>query len=516
MDNKPSVAISLKDKLPEEFLNAPVEKRGVVLYIDGSARPTNPGFIGSGVHGYFYVEAEDDKAKPAMAKDHLITGLGYIHPKNIKSTHKWVKPITYLDMAIPYPDIGTNNYAELSAFKLTLEGLRDVELKYIDFFTDSDYVSAGVTDRCRYYERNDWTDRNGAPIKNLKLWKDSWTLVQEFRASGKKLHVSWVKAHNGVLGNVQADALALIGLEFSRSRITEPKYYLSDAKNYWSPVIDMHPFFHHKHHYSNTSQELVQENRHYVADDGATGLVLGSRKPETGFCVIQMKEKIPAIEAVRNKNVSIYGDVNRICKIRLDNLFSKDVYPYVMNFGTQALTESKFKGTITSGENNVVSQIADPSGLTIRGLETFAFIDQLFERFLKHKDNPDMKGKDFDKLNWHDITDQVYDTEVKKVKGQEVTKLVLKPDFVVGKKALTFKITEEIDGKSKDLEIAVNLGSDLPPRNNLKNLETENPKIYLITWRESNVSLRFAFVIDCESGVGMWSNHYADKVFFNS
>lgn len=108
-----------------------------------------------------------------------------------------------------------------------------------------------------------------------------------------------------------------------------------------------------------------------------------------------------------------------------------------------------------------------------------------------------------------------YDREEKVVKKDVVVKSVLKPEFVVGFRDMSIDIEESYEGSACKLKIPLILGTDLLPRNNLKKLEELNPRVYLITWRESKNSLRYATVIECDSGIGIWSNFFADKVFFS-
>jgi hypothetical protein len=56
----------------------------------------------------------------------------------------------------------------------------------------------------------------------------------------------------------------------------------------------------------------------------------------------------------------------------------------------------------------------------------------------------------------------------------------------------------------------------MPPRNNLKKIEGLNPRVYLITWRESQQSIRYATVIVTDVGYGIWSNFFADRIFFSN
>jgi hypothetical protein len=111
------------------------------------------------------------------------------------------------------------------------------------------------------------------------------------------------------------------------------------------------------------------------------------------------------------------------------------------------------------------------------------------------------------------VTSEFFNLVTKKVKGQEVTVKELRPEFVVGYTNHILQITEEIDDKEQSLKVPMALGMDLPNRNYLKRLEGDDPTITLVTYRDSDQSLRYAFVVECKSGVGIFSNYHCDRIF---
>jgi hypothetical protein len=71
------------------------------------------------------------------------------------------------------------------------------------------------------------------------------------------------------------------------------------------------------------------------------------------------------------------------------------------------------------------------------------------------------------------------------------------------------------ESKQATLDIILVLGGDILPRNNLKRLEALNPKISLITWRDSVQIIRYCCVIETSDGVGIWSNYHTNRVIVN-
>ena len=100
-----------------------------------------------------------------------------------------------------YENSTTNNRMELIAVIKSLEYIQNpVE---INIFTDSKYVMDGINSWIKNWKKNNWKTSNKKPVKNKDLWEklDSLTINQ-------KIKWTWVKGHNGNIGNEKADFLA--------------------------------------------------------------------------------------------------------------------------------------------------------------------------------------------------------------------------------------------------------------------------------------------------------------------
>jgi ribonuclease HI len=98
----------------------------------------------------------------------------------------------------------TNNRMELLAAIEALkwicsEGRKDD----LVFFTDSTYLSRGMTEWTKGWKKRQWKMANGQAMKNADLWQSLDAL-----ASPLKIRWKWVKAHNGNKYNEMADGLA--------------------------------------------------------------------------------------------------------------------------------------------------------------------------------------------------------------------------------------------------------------------------------------------------------------------
>lgn len=498
----------------EETIEIVEPSRGIVIYCDGSSRP-NPGNIGWGAHGYLY-EIKDLK-KPFTIDNHLITNKGYrrITMAADKSGAIPVEPIDYFDFFGSSLDEGTNNKAEILALYHSLLKIADYEnIGFINIYTDSEYLMNGVNDWCAKWAKLNWVKQDGHPIANSENWRRIHDTVTELKVAGIQFSIEWVKAHNGVFGNIQADILAVIGMNYSAAKLTRTEFTISTARGYWKNDADKHPFINFRRIYFNSVQKFNIPGKYFQADPGGGDFIIGKRIPEAGFSVIKLNEPDRVIEAIKNKQCDIANDLNAIIMIKLDRAYHKEIYPYLRDHGGFCLLKNRSNLNLNFIDNNPVTLEINPSGLSLRAIESLNFLEELLNSFVKYREiGTDQHDNTF-KVNFHDITSTFYDKSEKIVKKEVKEIYTLRADITSAVKEMSLPIVESYHGTDVTLNVPINLGTDILPRNNLKKLETDNPTVFIVTWRESPKSIRYATVIECNSGIGIWSNFYADKLFF--
>ena len=94
-----------------------------------------------------------------------------------------------------------NNLMELTGAIQALEVVR--RRSTVDLFTDSTYVSDGITKWLPNWKKNDWIRDNKRQIRNVDLWKRLDQLN-----SMHDINWNWVAGHSGNEGNERADKLA--------------------------------------------------------------------------------------------------------------------------------------------------------------------------------------------------------------------------------------------------------------------------------------------------------------------
>ena len=510
-----------------------------VFYADGGAIP-NPGFTGYGLHGYFFDLEEPELKKPIVIANHFMESLnsdnnnknavdyvtptqeGYIPCKNTgeflyKFQAKPIKPVWYIDRSFAFEEPATNNIGEMAA---ALEALQvAVEagscLKRIVMCLDSQYVLETLQSYIAVWKRNGWRKKDCEAPKNLDMIQLIDQKLQALEAQGTEVFYTWIKGHNGNMGNGMADYLASIGVRASRERsFSNNERMWSPQKDYWAPEVERHPFLYHKRAYFNRVKKFNVPGWYYLIEPASNDLMIGKRDHE-GYAVVRLKEPCPYMESVIQAQSTFGQDVNHIVLVRMERLYNKFVQKFVKRFGSLVFEASRSLRDVWFLDKTPVAVEHNPPALIYRVTEAFALLDTRLNDFLAITGRVDADPAEEGEAGMvvHDVTSEFYETVEKKVGKEMVKKSELLATFGVGYTNHTLEIEEEVEGKPYKAKIAMALGLDLPSRNQLKQLEEHDPKIYLITWRDAPGVLRYAFVVDSRTGTGIWSNYFCDRIF---
>ncbi len=99
----------------------------------------------------------------------------------------------------------TNNRMELQA---AIQALRVLKRRStVDLFTDSRYVTDGITQWINRWKARGWRTAGKMPVKNVDLWQ-----LLDVQTGEHDVTWHWVKGHDGDRENERADLLARRGI----------------------------------------------------------------------------------------------------------------------------------------------------------------------------------------------------------------------------------------------------------------------------------------------------------------
>lgn len=517
------MTLIIENKIDKEITSNEI---GVVLYTDGSVRPTNPGFGGWGVHGYTYLNTPIDK--PIVVKviedekqdndiigkknNCVISNKGYVSQSKVESDAGtfFVKPIICIDGLGSHSHHITNNYAELNALYKALEYVLKNDFKYVDILSDSQYLIIGITERAITYSKRNWKDRDGAYILNHEIWKSIYDLYQQVLSKGSIVNFSWVRAHIGIFGNELADSSAATGMNYSTYQQEKDIFIETKYKDYVEK--ERHPFIYFERVFFNSVAEHNKPGFYFLSKSNSNDFIIGKRLPKASYSIVKLNEPDEIIESVKQKQYEVSNDVNSIIMMLLDKIYGKIIYRYLKHHGKYCLLKDKRNYGLTFVNKEPVTMEVNPTGLSLRAIESFNYLEDVLDKFMSLNNDDSNKLTSSEKLNWHNITDIFFTKEIKLKKKEEVTTYTLNKEIDKAEDLVKINIEEQHNGNNVKLLVPIVLGLDTLPRNNLKRLELLEPTMYLITWRESEFSLRYATVIKCSDSVGLWSNYFADRI----
>lgn len=505
------------------------EHIGLVLYTDGGARP-NPGFIGSGVYGYSFdtrttvekessIGVEDQKTgKPSRI---VATTQGWVDQRRLSSYVKQgartVNPIDQIQFVISFNDVGTNNYAELFAISKMLDWGIEQGVKSILIFADSEYARKCLLEYAAGWCRNNWLKSNGEPPANVDLIRSTYTALVNFRAGGGNFDIRWVKGHNDAYGNVRADFLATVGVFRSVERDCRVDGNVTSYKKVQAPKIERHPMLSYRRAYFNNNADVYNPLVIYQGDPGSKDEAQGGKRTaDASYSVVVLRQPDPMLDMVMRRQFELVPERDALMQLRFDGVYHKEVQHMSNLYERHAFerTTDRSCGISCGVDGRPITVELNPPGLVPRMIDALNLLRNKLETYVMVCGKPELLSEITPKMNLHDITGLFFE-QVPTRPGRP-DKTVLKKTITNEIKQLQLKIEEPFNGQMEALTPTLAFGLDILPRNNLKRLEDVNPRVLLLTWSETPNSIRYATIIDSDIGVGIWSNFFSDKLFFNA
>ena len=300
-----------------------------IYYCDGSARPTNPGFGGYGIFGYYFLDAKRPKNTKHPVKDkYNFTSLGVSTSKGeapIEVTHI----LEYIRAANNTKS--TNNENELKATLHALELIHaNPDLVEATILTDSKYMVDGINENLDKWLLNDFKRVDGRPV----AYPDEWVSISVYRKAllerGTKLNVQWVKGHSGDYGNDTADLYAVIGsnaarYQFERGVQDFQTDILSREMTYAEYKSSYHKdFLYHFKDLFFTSSTLIDDSSYCLVSSNEDDKEIGKRDNTTIF--LASHGKVPNfINHIKAFYRTLPRNYTAACSIKLTRLENRDV-----------------------------------------------------------------------------------------------------------------------------------------------------------------------------------------------
>lgn len=504
-------------------------KLHAVIYTDGGCKPSR-GIGGWGIHGYTYTT---EKSKQGTGCPNLVTNFGYIEAAegqpgmsfdNYKAADRdpevehytdqmisLVTPIQYVNGYGSLIPESTNNIAEVTGL---LEALRvAIEQKVVSVMLviDSKYALNGLLNWSRKWAQNNWIRPDSTPVANAELWKLVLIAKEVLETRGTEILTRWVRGHSSDLGNDAVDLLASSAVIAGKKGLSIRNVEMVDAKGYWSFKADYNRMISHPHWYFNTNVGGTQRSPdgrvvYYLGEHGTEDDFIGKAVSSASFSVLFLKEQVPVLEMLTSYQDSLdTGGFNSMVVGRVNNIMSAKNFTDLTRYGNQFLQNCNYgkMDLFTPGEVLLTKELRPPR-IAFRVMQQMGVMESMLVDFIG---DPTAKG-----VVVNDITGLLY--EVNTVKKKPVTKLLAAINSTVKRLEITAKYDTGV--KSGEFKLPVTIGIDIANRNTLSALAALNPKVHLITWRESDTAFRYATIIQTDDDIGIWAGIYSNICLLTS
>lgn len=507
-----------------------------VIYTDGGCKPSR-GTGGWAIHGYTYTT---EKSKQGTGAPALVTNFGYIDPDegqpgmaffNYKPTDRdpeverfddpqiyAVTPLRYVSGYGSLIPESTNNEAETTALLEALQVAIQEKVASVMLIPDSKYALNGMLNWSRKWQQNNWCRPDQTPVANKELWQQIVAAVDVLQARGTKIFTRWVRGHSGDLGNDTVDYLAGAAIIAGKKELKVREVFFNDAKGYWAVKSTHNRMFSLPYWYFNTNvggTQFAPDGRavYYLGDHGSEDDFCGKKISDASFSVLFLKERDPVMEMLTKYQDTLdTGGFNSMVVGRLNNVLSGKVYAELERYGDQFL-QCKNWGKMDlfmPGETPLqLTKDLKPPRIAFRVMQAMAVMENMLLDFISDKAICVPIGHTF--LH-HEITDLFYETEVKKNKSVKKLRSTINSAL----KRIEIEAPYHTGAKSGQFKLPITIGMDIANRNTLSALAPFNPRVYLITWRESDTAFRYATIIKTDDDIGIWAGIYSNICLLTS
>ncbi len=469
-----------------------IKKEAIVLYTavcytDGSTGPSNPSWTGSGMHGYLYKD-EDIKEKLNDAPNgYVMCTKGYVKIDLAKNLTK-VLPSYYINGLYTYDHIATNNFGEGKAITTTIKKLleSDIGLKKIYIKTDSSYAK-GIFDRLIMDE---YKIEELSLRPNSDIWFEALDLLKELAKNNIDIEIIKVLGHSDVLGNIITDSLANLARYNSERNVIGEFFKITPNQKYWKPNIKKEPFLNVKSLFFNHADREVNPYR-YVIMDYNTSNEIGTNDNSALFGLIYTKGQFADIEEVLDLDKELCNHNYTLSELNMSTFYSQEFNYFKEHFGDMVYKPNKRETGFDIFESPLTFS-------TFQGLAKVAFnrtleLDTTYKSFITHQAGDETPGREY-----IDITNLIYkDNE----KGKRNCFLNQNEKF----------LNYVHKHNDKDVKVTLSLGTELPNRNILKNIEKEVKNVYLEIVQKDKI-LQTNIVVVTEEIIGVYTNFFTRNI----
>lgn len=467
-----------------------------ICYVDAGCKP-NPGYYGCGIHGYVYDPKNNGNKSSDKPSKYVISDLGYIEVEALlKRPHVIVIPDYYINGAISFSGIGTNNVGEILAMIIAINKVIEFnEGKIVELLLKADSSYAiHIFNTIVNDPEETWRHKVET---NVEYYNMLYTTMLRAKENGLLVTVSKVEGHSNSLGNHLADRLATMARILSSKAIIKDQFIFTPVKKYWSMNEDRHTFLRFRQlYFTNVAREASTETVYSIMNY-KRDIEAGKRTHEATFGMVVLKEAPSLVENVINEYQANLKTMSIVSSVDLDELYTQYHTNYVNLFGTDVYTYSKNKPALSLFDERQIVESIYPPGLANQALEKMMVLYEILKEYrIKDTATPSRL--------YVDISHYFYNNDGKKI------------ETILDRTNPKMLIPIEINNKT--IQVPIELGKDCLDRNQFKQIEKHEVSVVLVVKYISETCFTYYVIVDMKAtgDLSVWCNFYSNKVLLGT
>lgn len=465
---------------------------------------------GVGFHGYLY-EVADRALKLKDPPHQRLTPEGYIsdnQPKPAAPVNPWYS----FDGGSPLP-LTTVEQPGFSWGDLDLAVLHGIEALSTDLAKLDPELTLGRLYLCvkhpRFQEVFHYTETDQSQfLQKLQTRNPSrhalWTRLYQLRDASAELgfpiEVRLSTSVEGEFGYERGNWLSVVGSQSATSFLKFTPY-----AEVWALTPTRPHLFGHDRLYFLTDNTTCPYRYYLGAPSNKVETHFGYRTPDAAYTVVQLRQPATLLANFLAEFKNLAQGIELIATLRLDKFFHPLVYPMLESYGTRACqTSPQPRLQMHFADGMLLAEDLYPPHNAYAALSILKQLGVLLDAYLAYCSGSRLPQFWADEnYQLHDLTSVFYES----VGQPPRAKCQLKKDFPVGTRDLTVGIQYRANGKEIPVVLPLVLSLDLPERNILKRIESDQPKVMAMVWRHSEWLIEYAIVVESTQAVSLWSNH---------
>lgn len=385
-----------------------------------------------------------------------------------------------------------------------------------------------------------YVDGKGNPL-TFKEVLDAFVRVSEILTSkGCKVSVEYVSLEQTRgLPVAKANANdAVLSSQKSKGAECEANCIVSPPEGYWNHEHGRHPLLGKSRLvFKMSGKEVVKQDHVYLMDFEKSSkkkehlhkleIEVGQLLPSASYCVARINTLDPILQRIQEQHTNYLDTkVERMAVLFLDAVFKPGAHSVMEKVGADYLHSTTFVTDLTDSYGAMYTHELNPARQAHRAWNVYLDMESLVLNFLAHRDKllADEKTACHVKSGCTEFhatpgifmatnVTQHFITVTEDKKGKPVFKASKQVETPNTSLLVPAAYWDDTDEQVKEAKINLSIGIDMPKRNAIAAMASEQFEAYILTHQDTAFTVRHFVVVTNGDEYGIWAAPFANRTF---